>query len=267
MQPSATTSPKLSLVPPLSDEVADPAELFESIELGLEGSKLQRMRYALGQAAAYVGASIRGDRRQSFLASLRFANAFAADSFPRIMKLIEAQPGGAELLEDRPAMLPEGALAQLRAFPADTLGGAYVRFLDARGIDPNFNQHGDPSASRLAWVRSRMFMVHDLWHVIANIDIHPAGEVGMAAFSAGQMRGVHSVKVLTLVYGLMSGPAVFPLVWRAYRSGRQAKSLLAMRWESLWTLSLAEIRERLELVPNQIIEHTVDGAPLAGESH
>jgi ubiquinone biosynthesis protein COQ4 len=159
------------------------------------------------------------------------------------------------LLRERPRLAStEVDYAALRALPADTLGGAYVRHLDRFGLDPDLladpaghwssAHYADPEAG---YLHERYRQTHDLWHALTNLGVAGHEEVLVHCFTWGQLRLPYSALIVafgTLKHVLLEGR------WRtlthelraAWRAGLEAKPLLLVHWERRWHHPLAEIR-------------------------
>jgi ubiquinone biosynthesis protein Coq4 len=88
---------------------------------------------------------------------------------------------------------------------------------------------------------------HDLFHVVSGYDRSAVGEVGVVAYTAGQIRLLPLR--LALLYFLTLKPST-PLAWAryiraAYRHGKATPSLACVEYESLLRLPLAEARRQI----------------------
>ncbi len=168
----------------------------------------------------------------------------------RLAARLAEDPGGRALIRERAAIDSRHVdYAALRALPADTLGGAYARALEAKGLDPDLFQRPPGLPEELAYVAQRARQTHDLWHVLTRLDTDIPGEIALQAFTAEQNRLNFSeliVRFGKLFYGLRY-PRVWGMVRRARADGRRAKFLLAVRWEDWWDVPLAEVRRRVGL--------------------
>jgi ubiquinone biosynthesis protein COQ4 len=162
-----------------------------------------------------------------------------------------------ELLRDR----PELSSAQvdydaLRALPATTLGGAYVRHLDGNHITADYQaaptQHVDDPD--MAYLMRRFRQTHDVWHALLGLGITGHEEVIIHWFSWGQLR--LPVSALIMVFGTMKH-LVLERRWgalrhsalEAYRAGRDARPLLGVYWERMWDHPLDQVRARVGVQP------------------
>jgi ubiquinone biosynthesis protein COQ4 len=190
------------------------------------------------------------DTEQVFL----LARALDSDSLPRMRRRLEGSADGRALLRDRPAIDRASVdFDALRALGADTLGGAYVRMMDANGLTPDIFKAPPAVEPDLAYVAQRIRQTHDLWHVVTGLATDIPGEVALQAFTHAQLGQRFSRAIVLhglLIFGLRY-PRMFGLVRRWHRAGRRMPYLLAVRWEELWDRPLSEVRAHLGL-PNAV---------------
>jgi ubiquinone biosynthesis protein COQ4 len=183
-------------------------------------------------------------------------------TFKRLLK----QPGGVDLLVERPDLLAvlsdRAALARL---PEGSLGRAYLTFmqeadLTADGlVDASMQGSGEEAREgfsvEAAWFFDRLRDMHDLWHVLTGYGRDEAGEAANLAFTFGQI-GNCGIGLIVLAAAVL-GPRGDRFYWqrylfRAWRRGRRASWLPAVRYEELLALPLAEVRARLAIDPPEV---------------
>jgi len=152
------------------------------------------------------------------------------------------------LLTDRSALaaMPEGSFG--RAY-LDYLGGEEMGsaeyFLDAARLEDKAQRFGW-SEDHLWFVR-QMANSHDLFHIVSGYDRNITGEVGVIAYTAGQVP-LLPLRLL-LPYFLLLRPARpvrwVRFIWNAYRNGRDTPSLACVDYEDLLPKSLAEARQTI----------------------
>ena len=172
-----------------------------------------------------------------------------------------AEPDGPALLRDRPSLL--AALSDreaLEALPAGSLGRAYAAFmseehLEAGGlVDASLrvrDADGDLDAER-RWFFDRLRDMHDLWHVLTGYGRDLAGEAANLAFTYGQTRtrGIGAIVLTAMVRGPKTPACHWQrYLFRAWRRGRRARVLAAVRYEEILPKPLAEVRESLRIEP------------------
>jgi ubiquinone biosynthesis protein COQ4 len=226
--------------------LAGPSSEAEAMHVALNGTAWERGRLAL-----HAGLSLALDPNDT---QQVFYLAFAVDreTLPRVWSRLTGDPIGRELVRTQASIDSKHVdFARLRALPADTLGGAYVRALDANGLDPDIFQRPPGLPDELGYVAQRARQTHDLWHVLTGLDTDIPGEIALQAFTHAQL-GQNFSKLIAR-FGLLFFGARYPRVWglskRAKRAGQSAKFLLAVRWEDWWADSLAEVRARVGLDP------------------
>jgi ubiquinone biosynthesis protein COQ4 len=177
--------------------------------------------------------------------------------YRRVLAEMSSSDDYHDLLHDRPELSSEQVdYDALRALPATTLGGAYVRHLDSNGITADSQAAAthyvdDPD---MAYLMRRFRQTHDVWHALLGLGVTGHEEVIIHWFSWGQLR--LPVSALIMVFGTMKH-LVLERRWgalrhsalEAYRTGRDAKPLLGVYWEHLWEQPLDQVRARFDLHP------------------
>jgi len=194
-------------------------------------------------------------RRGDYVAG--FADALTHPSTLRALqkKMTLSASGRALLKEKRLVTEASLNLPALRLLPKNTLGKAYVDFMDKYGYSPN-----ERSVVRfmcdeeLAYVMARYRQVHDFWHVLCDVPPTILGEVALKWFEF-RATGLPSCAISGLL-----GPLQLPsasdrsafrstyLPW-AWRAGSSCNDLLSYDYELNLKKSLDEVREELQLIP------------------
>jgi ubiquinone biosynthesis protein COQ4 len=140
----------------------------------------------------------------------------------------------------------------LRLAPG-TLGGAYARHMQARGLRPDFFE-AVPPRHRMHFLRLRLRQTHDIWHVLSGFDTDEFGEVGLQGFYFAQFTNGQSALILAsaMLKSVLRGrfgdlELHVDAFCEGYRNGRNAARLLAIEWEGMWEQDLAEVRRRLRV--------------------
>ncbi len=166
-------------------------------------------------------------------------------------------PSVQELLRHRPELCDDQVdYDTLRALPATTLGGKYVRHLDDNGITAAYQaaetSHVDDPV--IAYLMRRFRQTHDVWHALTDLGIEGHEEVIIHAFSWGQMQ--LPVSAMVVVFGTLKHivlerrwGALRHALWEAYVHGRDAAPLLPVYWEKMWEDDIDEVRARLNIKP------------------
>jgi ubiquinone biosynthesis protein Coq4 len=116
------------------------------------------------------------------------------------------------------------------------------------------------------WFVRRMSNSHDLFHVVSGYDRSIIGEIGVDAYTAGQIP-LLPLRLL-LAYFFCLKPSS-PIAWtrfviRAFRHGRQTPSLACVDYEAIMALPLDEARRRMG-VPSMEEAHPT-GFPTLGKT-
>lgn len=180
--------------------------------------------------------------------------------YSELAGVIASDPEARVLLRDKPRLSRADVdLDALRALPADTLGGAYVRHLDRYGLDPDVlaDPFGHWSGARyshpdIAFLHERYRQTHDIWHALTDLGTEGHEEVLIHAFTWSQLRLPYSALILS--FGTLKH-ILLERRWRvlrrglrdAWEAGREARPLLLVRWEDRWGEPLAAIREQYRI--------------------
>ena len=148
----------------------------------------------------------------------------------------------------------------LQAMSADSLGRAYLHFLESENLsaDGLVEASQTMQASRLhaevdqnqQHFNLRQRDQHDLWHVVTGYGRDIAGEASLLAFTYAQTRN-RGLGVIALVGGLKLtkryGWSIFKSLWQGYRLGKRAAWLPQQEWETLLQLPLLQVRDLLKI--------------------
>ncbi|HKP61881.1 MAG TPA: Coq4 family protein [Polyangiales bacterium] len=226
----------------LSGILSGPKSEVEAVDAVQNMGRLARARMAW-KAGISLALNTK-DTQQVFYLAI----ALDRDTLPRLLSRMQEHPAGRELLHARPAIDSHSVdYSRLRSLPADTLGGAYARALQAQGLDPDIFQPSPGLPEDLTYITQRIKQTHDLWHVLTGLPTDIPGEVALQAFSYAQLHQRFSAAITS--FGLLFFGLRYPRMWRmvarARRAGEAASFLLAVRWEDLWAEPLARVREQL----------------------
>lgn len=189
-------------------------------------------------------------------------DALSGDSLNRVLRRLRATPGGATLLHDKPdvARLLVDREA-LRAMPEDSLGRAYLRFVESEGISAEgiiaASQQRESSMPRTEdgeYVHARMRDTHDLWHTVTGYRGDVVGEISLLAFTASQTANpaVTAIVIVAILKGFAKGN--LDVVWDGFRRGLRAKWIIGEPWEALLARPLEEVRTALRIEPLRAYE-------------
>jgi ubiquinone biosynthesis protein COQ4 len=165
--------------------------------------------------------------------------------------------GDHEILRLRPELCSEQVdYDALRRLGPDTLGGRYVRHLDANGLSADYQA----AATRyvddddIAYLMRRFRQTHDVWHALVALGVEGWEEVTIHAFSLGQLHLPVSWMILFfggIKHGLLERrwTALTDVMPRAYRIGRRAQPLMPVIWEKMWDEPIDAVRARYAVEP------------------
>lgn len=100
----------------------------------------------------------------------------------------------------------------------------------------------------------RLRQTHDLWHIVADFNTKPNGELGLQAFMLAQLH--YPLSVLLIAGGMLKVLFKSPedlgdlldQMALGYRKGVSAKPFLAQKWEEHWEKSVLDWRKELNIV-------------------
>jgi ubiquinone biosynthesis protein COQ4 len=181
-------------------------------------------------------------------------------SFERMFTRFKAMPVGARVLANKEDLVDTlSDRAWLQSLPADSLGAAFLAFLDGCGITPAGlneaardagleDQHLPEDFQRFS-VRIRV--QHDLWHVVSGYGCDGVGEVCNVALSYAQTRNL-GFMVIAWAGGRNYARAfpnepIMPAMWEGYRRGKRAAWLPGVDWAALLPKPLRAVRAELGL--------------------
>ncbi|MEQ8857046.1 MAG: Coq4 family protein [Pseudomonadales bacterium] len=148
----------------------------------------------------------------------------------------------------------------LRSLPADSLGRAYLAFMEGENISADglveassdADEAGSPG---LTLYSCRLRDMHDLWHVTTGYGRDTMGEVCLLGFTFGQTRnpGLGFIALIGAVkIAREADPRIFRALWAGYRAGRRAAWLPAADWERLLGEPLESVRAALGVRPPRV---------------
>jgi len=168
----------------------------------------------------------------------------------RLRDAMLASPTGRRILRDRPRITSETlSMEYLRSLPKNTVGRAYVDWLDREGVSPDTRdtvRYIDDE--ECAYVMQRYRECHDFFHAITGLPIMIEGEIAVKAFEFANtllpMTGLSLFAVTKLKpaerrrFFTIYGP------W-AVRNGLKAEEMLNVYWEEQLERDADELRAEL----------------------
>jgi ubiquinone biosynthesis protein Coq4 len=158
-------------------------------------------------------------------------------------------------------------LGDLEQLQPGSLGRVFAEHCRERGLDPNL-VHVPPD-EEVGWFLNHLYQSHDIWHVVTGWGNDLAGEVGLGAFYAAQLRS-------PTFFGYMQSLVIFNVIWRradldevsaafseGYRCGKAAEPLFGTDWDALWMQPIEQVRERFAIDRAHIVGEGVRTAARA----
>jgi ubiquinone biosynthesis protein Coq4 len=141
--------------------------------------------------------------------------------------------------------------------PPGTLGRVFADHCRSRAIDPNLVRV--PPDGEVGWLLHHLYQTHDIWHVVTGWGNDLAGEVGLGAFYAAQLRSpaffgyMLALVLLNVVSRRADLDEILTALSSGYRGGRAAEPIFGTAWEELWALPLDEVRARFAIDRSEIV--------------
>ncbi|KAM0249625.1 hypothetical protein ACHAP5_002751 [Fusarium lateritium] len=168
----------------------------------------------------------------------------------RLRDAMLADPTGRRILRARPRISSKTmSLDALRALPENTVGRAYVGWLDREGVSPDTR-----SAVRYidneecAYVMQRYRECHDFYHALTGLPVVREGEVALKAFEFANtllpMTGLSIFAAATMKRSERQRFASTYLPW-ALKNGARGKEVINVFWEERLEDDVNDLRQEL----------------------
>ena len=212
----------------------------------------------------------RGGLESAFEAMFALAGPTVQREFDRFA----AHPTGQKLLAERPrrdlnALLADRA--KLAEMPKGSFADAYLVYMGGQGMGSAdaflAAADLDEKATRFGWSEDQLWFVrrmansHDLFHVVSGYGRDIVGEIGVDAYTAGQIP-LLPLRLL-LAYFLFLKPSTpvawTRFVWRAFRHGRMTPSLMSVDYEALLERPLDEARRTIGVMTLAVMTRATRG--------
>ncbi|HEY9636653.1 MAG TPA: Coq4 family protein [Coleofasciculaceae cyanobacterium] len=145
-----------------------------------------------------------------------------------------AQTINPQVNPDRKFSLTPEELEQLRKLPNGTLGREVAQFLDSNGFEAL--NCGD-------WIQR----THDVWHVLTGFNSSPHDEFMLQIFTRAQV--FRPTSAIVVLVGLLTGVCNYKEIIQVLKMGKRANRLISWDIKSDWKTPLAEVRQRLNVIP------------------
>lgn len=223
----------------------------------MQASGMSRKPYDWSEAARALRDLFRDPTEPT--SALRVINALPGHAWERVAQRLRSTPNGARMLREQPSIVPVLCdRARLEAMPADSLGAAYLRFMDEENLSAEGllaateaagNKHKLTEEVDFVWEYNRD--THDLWHVVTGYKGDLLGEPALQAFGFAQTwcPGVGFIATLVFLNGWVID-GMRSIVLEGFLRGLRSAWFPEEDWEVLLPLPLEEVRRRLR-VPAQ----------------
>jgi ubiquinone biosynthesis protein COQ4 len=178
-------------------------------------------------------------------------------------------PGGQRMMRENADLAPLlSEKTWLRRLPENTLGGQYIRFMDAENIGAegliDYERKANARSLRLEPGRrifiSTGYQLHDVWHVLVGYGRDLVGEATVLAFTYGQLQ-IKGINLLCRTLGVKEtllnlGVPVWSILDEGEKLGREAEWLLPQDWKKLLETPLVDVRRNLNVgTPSLYLKH------------
>ena len=168
----------------------------------------------------------------------------------RLRDAMLASPTGRRILRQRPRLNSKTLdVPRLRALPANSVGRAYVDWLDREGVSPDTRadvRYVDDE--ECAYVMQRYRECHDFYHAVTGLPIVKEGEVALKAFEFANtllpMTGLSMLAVGTMKSEERKRFWSVYLPW-ALRNGARSKEVINVFWEEELERDVSDLRKEL----------------------
>ena len=163
-----------------------------------------------------------------------------------------SDPTGRRILRDRPRISSKTMIvAKLRKLPTNSVGRAYVDWLDREGVSPDTRDSvryiDDPEC---AYVMQRYRECHDFYHALTGLPVFVEGEVALKAFEfANTLLPMTGLSLFALT---KMKPAEKARMWKVYlpwavQNGVNGKGVINVYWEEELETDVETLRKQLRI--------------------
>ena len=163
-----------------------------------------------------------------------------------------SNPTGRRILRDRPRITSKTmSVEKLRALPENSVGRAYVGWLDREGVSPDTRDSVKYiDDEECAYVMQRYRESHDFYHALTGLPVFVEGEVALKAFEFANT--LLPMTGLSLFAVTRMKPAERSRFWQTYlpwaiSNGLKSKEVINVYWEEELERDVADLRAELGL--------------------
>ncbi len=174
-----------------------------------------------------------------------------AETLNIIIEFLSHHPQGKQAFLSRPR-LGSVDLQQLLTYPQNTLGYVYADHMTRNGLMPLQTSKSDNDYQFfIAHIRE----THDLWHVVTGFDTNIIGEIQLEAFYVAQLYASRFWLALiaknllkAVVDDIETAGEYLNAITQGWTMAQRAKPLFGIRWNTLWSTPLKDIRTNLNII-------------------
>ncbi|KAL9639106.1 MAG: hypothetical protein Q9164_001137 [Protoblastenia rupestris] len=168
----------------------------------------------------------------------------------RLRDVMLSDRTGRRILRDRPRITSQTmSVTKLRALPENTVGRAYVEWLDREGMSPDTRdsvRYIDDE--ECAYVMQRYRECHDFYHALTGLPVFLEGEVALKAFEFANT--IIPMTALSLFAVTKVKPAERRRFWVVYlpwaiQNGLKSKEIINVYWEEELWRDIKDLRNEL----------------------
>lgn len=161
-----------------------------------------------------------------------------------------SSPTGRRILRDRPRITSQTlSVTHLRTLPENSVGRAYVTWLDREGVSPDTRDNVKYiDHEECAYVMQRYRESHDFYHALTGLPVFVEGEVALKAFEfANTMLPMTGLSLFAVT---RMKPAERSRFWQTYlpwalSNGLKSKEIINVYWEEELERDVNDLRAEL----------------------
>jgi ubiquinone biosynthesis protein COQ4 len=176
-----------------------------------------------------------------------------SDSLKIMVESLSRHPQGKEAFLSRPR-LENVALPELLTLPPNTLGYVYANHMISNGLEPLKASPVDNDYNDYQFFLAHIRETHDIWHVVTGCDTNIIGEIKLEAFYVAQLYASRFWLALlaknllkAVVYDIETTSKYMDAITQGWTMAQKAKPLFGIRWNTLWSSSLEDVRKNLNI--------------------
>ena len=161
-----------------------------------------------------------------------------------------SNPTGRQILRDRPRITSKTmSVTKLRAMPENSVGRAYVSWLDREGVSPDTRSSVKYiDDEECAYVMQRYRECHDFYHALTGLPVFVEGEVALKAFEfANTLLPMTGLSLFAMTRMKAVEQTRF---WKIYlpwavSNGLRSKDVINVYWEKELERNVDDLRKEL----------------------